>query len=91
MRYIISSILILTAFSFQATMGAPRSQYFICDYGEDYKIISQEDVLGTAMTGDYSVSGASGREHYPLRSAFFLPQPLPFSPGKNSIPKMKTN
>lgn len=64
MHYAISSILILAATSFPATMGAPRPQFIQCGTDVDYQITSQEDVAGTAMTGDYSVSGVSGGEHH---------------------------
>ena len=64
MHYAISSVLILAASSLPATMGAPRPQLPICDVEVDYQVTSQEDVPGTAMTGDYSVSGASGCEQY---------------------------
>ncbi|KAL8797741.1 MAG: hypothetical protein Q9195_000093 [Heterodermia aff. obscurata] len=60
MHYTISSILILAVTGFPATMGAPRPQLPICDSSIEYQITSQEDVPGSAMTGDYSVSGASG-------------------------------
>ena len=64
MHYAVSSILVLAASSFPATMGAPHPQ-IICDTGVSYQVTSQQDTPGTAMTGDYSVSGASGREYHP--------------------------